>query len=616
MALDPYQEEEQKKQAAIQQQTAEQQQQQAEQQKQAVQPPTTPTPAPTTVTAPTPVQTQVVKPAAPPVQPVTQFGPPAQQLQQPTTTRKRTPTPISSYQRLQEYLRTSQPQAQGLSGSVQQDIRSTAAAGSQALGQAAQSFSQKVEEAGLTRNADRTSQLIAKAANLKKGEALTDAELAELQSIASKQQGFEGLAPADLTAISDYATAQQKLGEATTKAELTGTESGREALLSGIYGKQAPYTSGQSWLDQLLTGSTKQSSADLANLREQIVGGDVYGKQLSAAEKAAVAKRLAEQEEVGKATEDVTTGVGMERGQGALGGLEQSILDTVTSENKRVDDINALIDKAMAEGSFTQFGNTVAQKQLIKDMGLTQAQINDIRATGDINKDQIFYKLKKLNEQTATTPDQYAKLQALYKIGDMFNRTSEKLPVEEREDLGTLLGQQTGLDVAKINAAKKQNEEVMKSEILNRGANLKAVKPVDYGFGRDMDTVSASKDIIGRMTDIHFVESDNKEADKVLKVYQDEFASLNATRQARGLQAIPSPTFDDQVFKDTLNSVFKNSWFGAIQWMNGRSPFASLDDLRNRNPAAYSAIVEQAKRVRALEYYNTMFGIDNPVWRR
>lgn len=608
MALEPYQDEEKEK-DAVEQQSEQQATAQAEQQKEAVkqlQPTVAPTPAPQPQARPAATTT--------PTPQVQQFGPSAQQLQQPTTTSKRTPTPISQYQRLQEYLRTNQPQAQGLGGQLQQSVRSSAAAGSQALGQAAQSFSQKVEEAGLTRNADRTSQLISKAANLKSGEALTDEELAELQNIASKQQGFEGLAPADLTAIAEYATAQQKLGEATQKASLTGTEAGREALLADIYGKKSPYVSGQALLDQLLTGSSKVPSEQLATLREKVVGGDVYGQKLSAAEKAAVARRLAEQQEVEKAAEDVQTGLGGAAGEGLLGGLEQQILDRVTAENKRAADTNALIDQVVSEGKIEAFGDTMAQKQLIQELGLTPEQVADIKATGGEDKDLIFNKLKDVSEQTATSPDEYARLNALYNIADMFGRQAQKLAVQEGEDLGSLIGQKASLDVEKIRAAKQHNEDLMKADLLTRGSNLSGKKPEGYRFGPQLDVVQAATDIMNRMTDKKFVASDNQEADKVLKVYQDELADYNNKRQAKGLSPVPAYAPSDADVLRNLKFVFENSFFYNNPAFGGG--MRTIQDLQRGNPAVYNEMKEQAKRVGALEYYGNLFKVPVPQWHK
>lgn len=576
--------------------------------------------APTTAPAPTPAPIQApAQPAAPtpaPQKPVIQnLGQPAQQLQQPASpTRQRTPTPVTSYQRLQDYLRSGQTQAQGLGGRVQQTIATQAAAGSQALGQASQNFSQQVEAAGLTRDADRTATLISKAANLKQGEKLTPEELAELQKIASTQQGFEGLAPADLTAIADYAAALDNLGQAKVKAGLTASEAGRESLLGSIYSDQAPYTSGQSLLDQLLLGSSQQPATQMAGLRDKLVGQDVYGKAITAAEQAAQDKRAAEAEEISKAVGDVTTGVGMEEGAGALGGIEKTIKDRIAAENKRVSDTNALIDQAQKDGNFANFGWSPAQQQLIKLLGLTDIQVNDLKQTGGI-RDDMFIKLKEMNIQTGTSADELAKLNALYQIADMYGRTTPEEKATEGADLGSLLDQKAGLDVDKVEAAKKEAKDRVEGQRSSIATNLSAIPVPDYRFNKGADIVTASRDIIERMTDGHFVEDDNNEADKIIKLYQGQLDNLNNYAKSIGVPGTPGPDLSDINVVATMKKMFNNTSFGRM-YGNFRAGFKNIDVMQERNPSLWKAMFEQAKRIVALEYFNKLFDKESPQWRR
>ena len=609
MALDPAQQDddEQKKQ---QEEAAKQLQQPV-----AAQPTPTPVAKPAQTIAATPKPQPIAQPVATP-QPVQQFGTPAQQLQQPAaSTRTRTPTPISSYQRLQDYLRSGQTQAQGLGGAVQQNITNQATAGRQALGTAAQSFNKQVEAAGLTRNADRTSQLIAKAAGLNKGEKLSDEELAEIKKIASTQQGFAGLAPADLTAISQYATALGAAEGATEKAALTGSESGRQALLSDIYGANKPYTSGQSLLDQALVGSSQAPATQLAATRKSLVTENQLNNEVTAAEQAAATTRSAKSKEVNDAVTDVTSALGMEHGQGALGGLEQMILDRTKNEQQRVTDTNALIDQATKDGGFNNFGWSDAQQKLITQLGMTQEDINNVKTTGGLKED-LFNKLKDVSAQTVTSQDDYAKLNALYKIADMYNRTAEQLPVSEQDDLGALISQKSGLDMNKVKAAQAEVNNLVQLKQNEIAGNLSTVKVPDYRFGRDMDVPAASRDIVARMTDGDFQVSDNSEADKILAEYDKQLGTLNQFKQSYGLPAMSTSDLSDAAVLPIMEKMILNMPMGnpALRYLYGRT--YTMENMPTDNPELYAAIKEQAKRIQSLEYYNKLFNVGTPEWRR
>lgn len=577
-------------------------------------------------------------PAQQPVQPRTapqQFGPQAQQLQQPVQSpRQRTVAP-TAYSRLQDYLQSSQSQAGQLGNVLQGNVMDQATAGRQALGQAAQSFSQKVEAAGLTRNADATSQLITKAANLKAGESLTPEELKQLTDISATQKGFQGLAPADLNAIAEHANAQASFDEAKTRAGLTASNSGTQSLLGDVYGQNNQYTTGQSMLDSILTGSSKVPATQLAGLRDQLVTQDVLGKEDQAAKDAATAKKASEWDEITQAANDVTSGIGMQQGQGALGTLEQTIRDRITTQNQRTDDINKLIDQVYQEGNIGHFGSTSAQQKLIAALGLSQNDINQIKRTGGVSTD-IFQKLKQLNEETGTSKDDYAKLQALYNIADAFGRTSNKIGATGDADMGTLIDQKGGIDQQKVYAAQNQNAQQMNADKAQRVSNaLDNTNIKDYRFGANTSVRNAAIDIYDRMRTGSFRDDiDNPEADKVISSMTSAATAIAQQYVNRGLynsvgefMARYNPTDADVIgdmnatiptdskgpFNSTMAALIANS---PIFIRNGTGMFGlgkprNMAELKKLDPNLFNRIYQSALKMAQIKKLSEDFGFFN-----
>ena len=574
-------------------------------------PPTTPAPAP-----------QPVQPPAPTPQ---QFGPQAQQLQQPVSQPKTTvSTPVTSFTRLQDYLRTGQPQAQGLGSTLQSQIQNQAATGRQALGQAAQSFTQQVETAGKTTDEQRVNDLIERAAHLKPGESLTDAEFQELFDVASKKEGFAGAAPGDLTHTDQFADALKNLSEAKAKAALTGQTGGLQALLSDIFSPaEKQYTSGQSLLDAILTGSSKAPATALTGLRDEYVTKDVLTKEqqdaLDATDKLRSEKEAALNTEFG----NISSKVGTKADEGLIGNMEKTIKNRITVKNEQVEKVNKLIANVTSDpANIVNFGSTTGDKELIATLHLTNSQVALIRQTGGRDP-SIFNLLKELNEQTGTTKEEYSQLQALYKIGEKFGRTQTRLVGEDMGDVGSLTDQQGSVDWERVQNDVQRNAEEANRTRQDSIFKSLAVPMDDYEHGRGSTVHDAAIDIYDRMRTGSFKPvEDNADADRVLTRMQTMAQSVASEYAKRGLtydMGRFNPT-DEDIFgeKGTFRALIEHS--GVGQW-NPNMNFGSrtrnksmpqiLAEMKEWDPNLLRDITESARRMAQIKRYAMAFDFFN-----
>lgn len=532
-----------------------------------------PSPLQTTSTPQQPIQAQAApKPVSQPVQPAPkQFGQPQQP--QPVQPRQTTMTPTTASTRYSQMIQQNAPQAQAVSSGIAQAVQNPAIQAQRSLDAAQKQFSDMVQTSGLTRNQDRTAELINKASRLSVGQQLTPEEMAELQNIATTKEQFgEGVRDTDFVALQNYVDALGQAQKAKEYAGLTGDDISRQQLLQSLAGDQS-YTGGQSLFDSLLAGGTQPAAEQLGALRQNLVTDDSLGKALTSAQETATGARELEQSEIESSYKDIQDMLDAQ-GTGKLAGLEQQIRDRVASENARVKDLNNRIDRSIA-GSGKVLGDTDKEKADIAKLGLTPAQVTQINQAAPDLRSKIVQRLKEVNEQTATSKNEQARLNELYKIGNLVNRQGDKINAQEGSDLGSLLNQKANYNTGVATAAQKETVKAaeQRSNELKKEA-LESMKVPGYRGSKTPQNARASaNDTFQRMLTGATQAKDLAEADKVIKSFKSQAEKINKEYTSKNLPAPINLKISNADIMKQANNMIK-SGSGQIVGMYGKLPVA------------------------------------------
>lgn len=566
-----------------------------------------PQPAPQPA-APAP-QPQVPPPVVPPAPQAQQFGQPQQP--QPAQPRQTTMTPTTAAQRYNQMLQQNVPQAQAVSSGLAQVIENPTVEAQRGFDAAQKEFQDKVRESGLTRNIGRTSDLINKAANLKAGETLTPEEFAELQKISSTKNTFgEGVRDTDFVALQNYVNALGQADQAKQMAALAGDQTGRQELLSKLVDNQQQYGAGQSLFDSLLAGGVRPAAEQLSSIKDQLVTQDVLGKAGSAAQTRAADVRNLEQEEINKSYQDIVDFLDSKE-TGKLAAQEQAIRDRVVAENKRVQELNAKIDSVL-KNKGSKFGDNQAEQDLIAELGLNPTIVEQIEMAGPNARADIINRLKELNEQTATSKDELARLNQMYKIGELVNRQGNKIQAQEGADLGSLIDQKAGVNRSALDAAVSENTRAADARKAEIQQSVLQSPIQDYRFGNGTTTKNAAIDIYDRLRTGSFrPDIDNPEADKVVKNLKSAVNETVEAYKAAGLPFTPPQEPSTADVLSTFKDMWDNSPIAKIPVTNKPMYNGNIDELKAKNPELYNQMYESALRMAQIKKLSEYMGFFN-----
>lgn len=184
-------------------------------------------------------------------------------------------TSSGSFTNLNQYVEANKDQAQGLGGKIEQNVQQTASKGLGGLSSSQQEYKQAQQAASVNPedySSEKVNQTVEKAFLNPSQVAQSDIE--KFNEARAKAQAFQSgtdAAPKTLQELNSYQKSLQDLQSAQEKANLTGSESGRETLLRDTY-KRPDYTKGQSAFDQLLTQNVPENRSRFENLRNNLLG--------------------------------------------------------------------------------------------------------------------------------------------------------------------------------------------------------------------------------------------------------------------------------------------------------------------------------------------------------
>jgi len=387
------------------------------------------------------------------------FGQPQQP--QPAQPRQTLMTPTTAGQRYRQILQQNVPQAQAVASGLAQVISTPEAEAQKRLADAQQEFQKRIAEAGLDRDEKATKEIFGRIAQLQAGQEISPEDLAKLEAIAKTKEDFgtgEGIRTEDFLSLENYLQAVSQAQEAQEMARLAGDTGTRQTLLRQLV-RRPEYTSGQALLDSLLAGGTAPAAQTIQDVRSRLLEQDVLGKAEEQTLKDIEAARIEEQKEIDEAYEDIQKF--LDGDEGALSNLESDIRNRVIDEKGRAEELNADIDKLLqpkvAGKTNTVIGDTDEERQLIEKLGLTPEQVQGINSISPGFRTNLIERLKEnITEQTVTSAEELAKLNALYKIADITGREAPRLAVAEGEDLGTLAEQKAQIDYKELRKGREQ----------------------------------------------------------------------------------------------------------------------------------------------------------------
>ena len=511
------------------------------------------------------------------------FGQPQQP--QPAQPRQTLMTPTTAGQRYRQILQQNVPQAQAVASGLAQVISTPEAEAQKRLADAQQEFQKRITEAGLDRDEKATKEIFGRIAQLQAGQEISPEDLAKLQRIADTREDFgtgEGIRTEDFLSLENYLQAVSQAQEAQEMARLAGDTGTRQTLLRQLV-RRPEYTSGQALLDSLLAGGTAPAAQTIQDVRSRLLEQDVLGKAEEQTLKDIEKARATEQKEIDSAYEDIQKF--LDGDTGALSDLESIIRDRVVSEEKRAkelnEDIDILLQPKVAGKTNAIIGDTDEERQLIEKLGLTPEQVQGINAVEPKSRTSLIERLKEdVTEQTVTSAEELAKLNALYKIADITGRKAPRLAVAEGEDLGTLAEQKAKVSKEAIESGRKQTDVLIKSakdavkDTLSSGIE-------NYEYGKNMSISSATKDLYNKMTkDIGKADKDfviKQVTDPLKKANMDLKAELARLGRADQAEAIRMNASQEEINKQ-LKEV-SNNYVGQKLGNYGKAKLKNSKDI-------------------------------------
>ena len=559
------------------------------------------------------------------------FGQPQQP--QPAQPRQTLMTPMTAGQRYRQMLQQNVPQAQAVASGLAQIISTPEEEAQRKLAAAQQEFQQRITDSGLKRDEEATKKIFERVAQLQAGQEISPEDFAELQRIIQTRETFgEGTRPEDFLSLENYLQAVSQAQQAQEMARLTGETGTRQTLLQQLV-RRPEYTSGQALFDALLAGGTAPAAQTIQDVRSRLLEQDVLGKAEQQTFADLQAARTAQQEEIDSAYEDIQKF--LDGDEGALSGLESSIRDRVKAETTRAKELNADIDKLLqpeVDGKpNTVIGDTKEEQEIIKRLGLLDEQVQGLNSVSPGLRTNLIERLKEnITEQTVTSPEELARLNALYKIAGITGREAPRLAVAEGEDLGTLAKQRINIDREEGKRQTEQTEKLVTAARNEIGEIARSSERVeDYKYGKNMSLNSAVKDIYARIVSPKYnasisrtnlgafdaVQKGNakpviKSLEKLNKEYAEKLKSLNRI-EAESLRTTPS----DQEVMEQLKTIAKNQYrYGqpdklAIKLGNGEISWEEFKKQSTYQPKYFDNLMSYAKEAAKIKLLSDNIGL-------
>lgn len=323
----------------------------------------------------------------------------------------------------------------------------------------------------------------------------TAEQQAAFQTLASGQ--YKG--PMGLAGAEDLAT---KTMQAQRLGELAGTQAGRQELLRQQFAQRGGYGAKQSALDALILGKT--AGKELAQARTGLTGLE---RELTTEQKAAA--------EQARGLKEKTAGLGRE----LLGGIEREVGElgrTVSEKQKALSEQQKSeydrLTKALETGEVEE-GDT-RTLELLKQAGIEEGSI-----IGDLSKAEIEQYVQKAAAPELTgviTPEQFAKMQALQKLGGtvasgkLSSIVSPYSAIKSAEEVGKY-------DPTKAVGFAKTGEDKSKTDLQTAISDKLSGIESKLASRRDIELAEGLKRPI---TSMNFSPEEMKELEKLVSDYE------------------------------------------------------------------------------------------------
>ncbi len=559
------------------------------------------------------------------------FGQPQQP--QPAQPRQKLMTPTTAGQRYRQILQQNVPQAQAVASGLAQVISTPEAEAQKRLADAQQEFQKRITEAGLDRDEKATKEIFGRIAQLQAGQEISPEDLAKLEAIAKTKEDFgtgEGIRTEDFLSLENYLQAVSQAQEAQEMARLAGDTGTRQTLLRQLV-RRPEYTSGQALLDSLLAGGTAPAAQTIQDVRSRLLEQDVLGKAEEQTLKDIKTARDIEQKEIDDAYEDIQKFLD-EGDTGALSGLESDIRNRVKDEKTRAEglnkDIDILLQPKVAGKTNAIIGDTDEERQLIENLGLSDADVTRLNEVAPEYRTALIQRLKQdITEQTVTSPEELAKLNALYKIADITKREAPRLAVAEGEDLGNLAKQKAQIDYKELRKGREQTDtlqtaarESTKEQLRTTDINYDS-KPYGYGKARKAtkNTMTAVNDLTSGLKEmaergLRAKPIDEGELNGVIKELERQnenlaknFLKLGREGSARHLRTV-KPTaseISNQVKNLALNYFTKKAGIlldtSKFSRRLGATPLGKIQNIVEINPRQFKNVQDIDNAIKAIQ---------------
>lgn len=322
-----------------------------------------------------------------------------------------------SFTNLNQYTEANKDQGAGLGGKITQNVQNAANTGLNQLGQSQKEFNTAQEAAGVNAKDYDVNKLTDVAKSVYENpNTLKQSDVDAANAARTKAAAFTAgtdTGPKSLSDLNSYQTAAGSIQNAKQKADLTGTESGRETLLRDTF-KRPDYSKGQSGLDQLLTQNVPENRQKFENLRSNLLGQYGLSNQQNQAIQAAADKRNQVAEGTQQAAKNVNQALWGTEDQnqkgGVLGTYQNDILrrasalnaaqgENITNAKQAIKDylinnnvntlglpvdqlVNQIVQGQSAPGTAT-LANTVTQQDLARMNALNKLAGRDPNLIGD-----------------------------------------------------------------------------------------------------------------------------------------------------------------------------------------------------------------------------------------
>lgn len=429
-----------------------------------------------------------------------------------------------SFVNLNQYTEANKDQGAGLGGKIAQNVQNTANQGLTQLGQSQQEFNKAEESAGVNAKDYDVDKLTGIAQSVYNDPTkLQQADIDAANTARTKAAAFKAGSDTGPKALGDLTSFQQAAGTlqgAQDKANLTGTESGRETLLRDTY-KRPDYSKGQSGLDQLLTQNVPQNRERFESLRTNLLGQYGLGDQQNQAIQAAAQKRDQVSQDTQQAAGNVNQalwGKPEENQQGGvLGSYQQQLVGRADQLNKEQAD-NIAKGKQAIQEYFNQNGiNTmgIPVDQLVNQIVQGKSGVGAATLANTVSA-QDLARINALNKLAGRDPNLIGDKSLSAVDSNQFNSSINPNYTAAQDQINQRVNTYTN-DVKSI-------------------ANSAVTGNLGQAYGRDIigpDNVSYATGRVNK--NMNNPAYDLQENNKIVGTLENKLNDINATRAKYGL---------------------------------------------------------------------------------